>query len=107
MRKRFARDRRARQSARVEQHREARRTTERRPRDDRRLAVRVQPQIWQPIEDQVETDTQLEARQVHAETLMLAGAEGEMVLHRPVDVEDLGVLVSALVVVRRTGEDTD
>jgi hypothetical protein len=38
---------------------------------------------------------------VHAEALVLAGPEREVVLLRPVDVERLGVFVARLVAVRR------
>ena len=57
------------------------------PVDDRRGRVGVEAQVGEPVEDQVEADAQLEARQVHAEALVLPGAEREVVLDRPVDVE--------------------
>ena len=63
--------------------------------------VGVEAQVRQPVEDRVEADAQLEAREVHAEALVLAGAERHVVLHRAVEVELVGVLVARLVVVRR------
>ena len=43
----------------------------------------------------VEPDAQLEAGEVHAEALVLAGAEREVVLRRAVEVALVGVVAAA------------
>ena len=81
-------------SASVEQHRAApaARGT-RSPRSPpRRVRVGVEAQVRQSVEDRVEPDPQLEPREVHPEALVLAGAEREVVLHRPAEPPLVGVV---------------
>ena len=54
--------------------------------------VGIEAQIGQPVEDAVETDAQLEPGEVHAEALVRAGAEREVVLHRTAELPLVGVV---------------
>ena len=53
---------------RVEQHRQRRRRAEHHATDVRVVAVGIQPQIGQPVEQKVDRSAHLEPRQMHAET---------------------------------------
>src|SRR5688572_25139194 len=80
-------------SARIEQHRDGRGSAECEALDHGCGLVGVEPQVREPVEDRVQANLELQPREMHAEALVLSGAERKVVLHRSVDVELVGVLV--------------
>src|SRR6478672_6808579 len=94
-------------SARVEQHRQPVRPAEREALDDGGGLVGVEPEVGQPVEDRVETDAQLEPREVHAEALVRAGTERNVVLDRATQTPLRRIVEPPRVVVRGAGEHAD
>ena len=73
-------------SGRVEEYRQGVRAAEGRTFDDGRRRIGVETQVWQAIEKRAQPDPELEPGQVHPQTQVGPGAEGDMVDTRPVDI---------------------
>ena len=63
------------------------------------VGVRIEAEVRQAREDRVEAGAQLQTREVHAQALVRAGAEREVVLHGPAESPLVGVVPARLVVV--------
>src|SRR5262245_32488123 len=78
--------------SRPEQHRQRRRGPEHPTADVRIVALRVETQVGQAVEQELERDAHLNTGQVHAEAYVRPDAEADVGLRRAEDVEAVRIL---------------
>ncbi len=92
----------------IEEYGQALRAAERLAHDLGHRHRRVEPQVRQPVQHRIDTDLQLESRQVDAETEVAPLAETQVrLLGVAVEIEAIAVLVARFVAIGRGGNEMD
>src|SRR3954463_7354030 len=72
-----------------------------------RHGIRVEPEVWQLVEDRLERDARLEPGEVLAQTDVRPSAEGNVLTGVTEDVERVRIGIAVRVAVGRTDGDAD